>query len=666
MSENSQKPQEPQEPQKPQKPQKPGQLALVMGTAGHIDHGKTSLVRALTGVDLDRLAEEKRRGITIELGFVSLELSDSRRIGVVDVPGHERFIKTMVAGAQGIDFVMLVVAADEGVMPQTVEHFDICKLLGVRKGLVALTKCDKADDETIALATEEIREMVAGSFLEGAPIVPCSSVTGEGIEKLREVIAQVADELVPRSSEGIFRMPVDRSFSVKGFGTVITGTVTSGKVSRGDEVEILPGKARTTVRDLEAHGEKVETAGAGQRLAINLSGIDRKEINRGQWVTEAGRIGLTRTIDTWVFVLPTHRAPIEHSRETGFHAGTAFVIAELDLLGADSILPGHEGAARLHLKEPLPLIAGDRFVLRSYARKTTVAGGEIIDPMPKSRTEHRGRKGRKAAADFIKQIVNGNMTERVEKLIEASGFSGVSRSQLLLRVRVMSSETDSIIEKLAKAGALICAGNSDLLITIENFKALSEGLKETLTQYHKSNPLEIGPSRAAFSGMRRRRIPDEIYGSALSALVDSGEVVFEGDKLRLKSHKPSASGVDRKALDSVEQLLKNAGKTPPTVAEISQKLGRDKKDTSALLKHMMETGLVCKVSDELYFHRAAIEEIKNKLITFLTQHDGIEPTGFKDMVGVSRKYAIPLLEYFDRERITMRVENRRVLRQGGK
>jgi len=648
------------------KSQKPGHLALVMGTAGHIDHGKTSLVRALTGVNLDRLAEEKRRGITIELGFVSLELSDSRRIGVVDVPGHERFIKTMVAGAQGIDFVMLVVAADEGVMPQTVEHFDICKLLGVRKGLVALTKCDRADAETISLAAEEIREMAAGSFLENAPIVPCSSVTGEGIEKLREVIAQVASELVPRSGEGIFRMPVDRSFSVKGFGTVITGTVTSGRVGRGDEVEILPGHARATVRDLEVHGEKVETAGAGQRLAINLSGIDRKEIARGQWVIEAGRIGLTRTIDAWVSVLPTHRAPIEHSREIGFHVGTAFIIAELDLLGADCILPGEDGPARLHLKEPLPLIAGDRFVLRSYARKTTVAGGEIIDPMPKSRTEHRGRKGKKAVADFIREIVTGNAEERIEKLIEASGFTGVSRSQLHLRAPVMLSETDSIIAKLAKSGELICARNSDLLITLGNFKALSEELKETLAQYHKSNPLETGPSRAAFSGMRRRRIPDEIYESVLHALVDSEDVAFEGDKLRLKSHKPSASGVDKKALDSVEQLLKNAGNTPPTIAEISQKLGRDKKDMSALLKHMMETGLVCKVSDELYFHHAVIAEIKSKLVEHLSRHDGIEPVDFKDMVGVSRKFAIPLLEYFDRERLTMRVGNRRVLRQGGK
>jgi len=636
---------------------------LVMGTAGHIDHGKTMLIRALTGEDLDRLREEKARGITIELGFVALELGDGRRVGVVDVPGHERFVKTMVAGAQGIDFVLLAVAADEGVMPQTREHLDICVLLGVEKGLVALTKSDKVDRETLELAVEDVRDAVAGTFLEGAPVIPCSAVTGEGVEELRSAIAAVADEIVPRSGEGIFRMPVDRSFSVRGFGTVVTGTVISGRIKKGDEVEVLPGGRKGSVREMESHGEKLGSAVAGHRLAVNISGVDRREVGRGQWVTSAGAMELTRTVDAMVTVLPGAKAPLEHAHEIGLHVGTAFIIAELDLLGARRLDPGAESALRLHLREPLPLAAGDRFVLRSFARRMTVAGGEIADPFPGERTLHRGRRGKKKAAEFLLSLSRAPARERVRRLIDAAGLKGAKRGRLLLRVPDFPRRVDDALAGLVQEGEVVrCGGRDEVFVTKGHFAAFRESLYEALAAYHESHPMETGVSRASFRSSNASRVSQEIFDTALDALVRSGRVAVEGDKLRTSEHAPSAGDADVKVLDSLENVLKSSGITPPALNELAKKVGRDRKVVAGLLKYMVESGRAEKVSDDLYFHPEAISAIKSSLREHFRKNEGIDPVGFKELFGVSRKYAIPLLEYLDRERFTMRVGNRRVLR----
>ncbi len=637
---------------------------LVMGTAGHIDHGKTMLIRALTGEDLDRLREEKKRGITIELGFVALDLGDGRRVGVVDVPGHEKFIKTMVAGAQGIDFVLLVVAADEGVMPQTREHLDICVILGVKRGLVALTKSDKVDSETLELATEDVKDAVTGTFLEGAPVIHCSAVTGKGIDELRNAIKSVADELTPRSGDGIFRMPVDRSFSVKGFGTVVTGTVISGIVNKGDEIQVLPGGEKGSVRELESHGAKLKSAVAGHRLAVNISGIDRREVGRGRWIGAAGRFELARTVDTLVSVLPDIKAPLEHAHETGLHVGTAFIIAELDLLGAKELAPGEEGAVRLHLREPLPLAAGDRFVLRSFARKLTVAGGEVVDPFPGERALHRGRKGKRAAVDFIPQISRASTRETARQLIETAGLKGVGRSRLLLRVGDFPSRVEEVVGKLVEEGEIInCGGRGELLISKNNFVSLREMLYEALAGYHGSHPMETGPSRASFKSAHAARISREVFDAALNALTRSGRVAAAGDKLRTSAHSPEALDADKEVLAELETVLKSAGKTPPTFSEIADRVGRNKKTVAMLLKYMVESGRAEKISEDLYFHPEAVVEIKSSLREHLKKHEGIDPVEFKKLFGVSRKYAIPLLEYLDRERFTMRVGNRRVLRE---
>ena len=639
---------------------------LVMGTAGHIDHGKTALVRSMTGVDLDRLEEEKRRGITIELGFVSLDLGEGFRIGVVDVPGHERFIKTMVAGAHGMDFVLLVVAADEGVMPQTVEHLDICKLLKIGKGLVALTKADKADDEMRELAVEEVHELVEGSFLEGAPIIPCSAVTGEGVDELKKEILEIAGTIKARSGDGIFRVPVDRSFSAKGFGTVVTGTIISGTVAKGDEVEILPGGKKATVRDLEVHGEKVARAAAGRRLAINLSGIERREVGRGRWVVGKNKIELTRSIDAYVSVLADHDAAIEHAHEIGFHTGTAFAIAELDLLGESRLEPGAEGPVRIHLSEKLPLLAGDKFVLRSYARKTTVAGGEIIDPHPRYRVAHRGRKGKRAGARFLSEMVTLDVGSKIEGLVETAAFWGVSKSTLYLRVPVSPDEIDAELAKLIDEGKIKkTTGKKELLISRGKAAELREEVFGILGGYHENHPLESGPGKGALKDMIKKRVPIEVFELVLGMLVDAKRVVAKGDKIRLATHSPDAAGSDRETLDKIEELLEKSGNTPPTLKVLAERAGVDPKKARPLMKFLVESGKAIKVSEDLYFHSNAVGTIRKTMEAYFEKNESIDPVAFKDLVGVSRKFAIPLLEYFDREKYTMRVGNSRVPRRDG-
>lgn len=636
--------------------------ALLMGTAGHIDHGKTALIRALTGVDLDRLEEEKRRGITIELGFVALDLGGGERIGVVDVPGHERFIKTMVAGAQGIDMVLLVIAADEGVMPQTVEHLDICRLLGVRKGIIALTKSDKADGEMRMLATDEIQELIKGSFLEGAPIVSCSAVTNDGIEELRKTIADVARSLPRRSERGMFRMPIDRSFSVKGFGTVVTGSVIAGNIKKGDDVEIIPGGRRATVRELEVHGEKVDLAGAGQRLAVNLAGVERAGVGRGMWLARPGSIKPTRTADVRLEILKTAGGPLHNGLELLAHAGTAHVLAEIDLFGNRAINPGDIDVARLHFKEPMALLAGDRIVLRSFARQATVAGGLTLDPLPGERVAHRGRRGKRESPQFLIKLDSAKPAERIAMLVVASDRTGTLASHLIQRMPLAPEETAAMVEIASRKTILKIAGREELLIGRGVFDSISGEIVEMLRSHHRDRPMETGLSRGALKGKRFRRAPDSVYAAAIESLIKSGRIESDGDLVRLKEHKASAGLADQGDVAAIEKALKDGGFTPPAPAQIAESLGRDKKDVLRLLKFLTDQNRARRISEDLFYLPAAIDEIKRLLESYLAGHESIGPVDFKGITGTSRKFAIALLEYFDRERVTIRVGDKRILR----
>jgi len=636
--------------------------AVLMGAAGHIDHGKTSLIRALTGVDLDRLEEEKRRGITIELGFVALDLGDGERIGVVDVPGHERFVKTMVAGAQGIDMVLLVVAADEGVMPQTVEHLDICRLLGVRKGLVALTKSDKADEETRLLAVEEVRELTNGTFLEGAPIVPCSAVTGEGIEALRKTIAEMARSLPRRSGHGIFRLPVDRSFSVKGFGTVVTGSVIGGSVRKGEEVEIVPGGRRATVRELEVHGEKVESAAAGHRLAINLAGVERGGVGRGMWLVRPGSMIPSRTADVRLETLRALGGPLRHGTELIAHAGTAHILVEIDLFGERAMNPGEVMMARLHFKGPLALLAGDRLVLRSFARKATIAGAEVLDPLPGERVAHRGRKGKRESPEFLRKLDSAKPPQRLEMLVAASKRAGAITGRLKQRMPVNPEETSAIIEAAEKNRILKVGGREELLLARGVFDSIGREIIEQVKAHHDSHPMEGGLSRGALRSRGFRRVPEAILAAALDGLIKSKLIESDGDLLRMKGHKAREGDAERQDVASIEKAIMDGGFSPPAPSQIAQSLGKDKKDVMRLLKFLTEQGRARRVSEDLFYHPRSIDEIKKLLESYLASHESIGPVDFKELTGTTRKFAIALLEYFDRERVTIRVGDKRILR----
>lgn len=637
--------------------------AILMGTAGHIDHGKTALVKALTGVDLDRLEEEKRRGITIELGFASLELGGDLRIGIVDVPGHEKFIKTMVAGAQGMDMAMLVVAADEGIMPQTVEHLDICRLLGVKKGLIALTKCDKVDEETILIAKEELKELVKGTFLEDAPMVACSALTGAGIDELKKAIASVALSVPSKLEDGIFRLAIDRCFSVKGFGTVVTGTVTAGVIVKGEGVEVLPSGAKGNVREMEVHGRKVDRAIAGQRLALNISGIEKQDAGRGQWVVKASTVPTTRTADVLIEVLKS-MSSIKHKTELLFHVGTAHVIAEVDLLGDKEIPPGKTAPARLHFETPLVLLAGDRFVLRSFARQATVGGGVVLDPLPGSRVVHRGKKGKKMAREFLELLSKSEPKKRVQMLVSASEMLGIAMKQLPLRVPVVPLEATELRDALIAGDEIISiAGRDEIIIEKKAFEDIGKRVIEYLKEYHEKNPMEIGIPKSVIKMKFFRRAPENVFAFLLDTLIRSGTIESEGDKIRIAGRKAIALGKDKADLEFLEKAITDGGKTPPTVGQLADMLGKDKREILRLLKFLVEQGRVKRVGEELFYERKILEEIQALTVAYLKEHGEITPVEFKSITGASRKFSIPLLEYLDREGVTIRKGDKRILKK---
>lgn len=637
--------------------------AVLMGTAGHIDHGKTALVRALTGVDLDRLAEEKRRGITIELGFASLELETDLRVGIVDVPGHERFIKTMVAGAQGMDMAMLVVAADEGIMPQTIEHLEICRLLGVKRGLIALTKSDKVDEETILIAKEELKELVRGTFLEGSPIVACSAVTGAGIDELKKTIASLALSIPPKFEDGIFRLPIDRCFSVKGFGTVVTGTVTAGTIVKGDNVEILPGNVGGIVRGMEVHGRKVERAVAGQRLALNITGIEKQNAGKGQWVVKKGTLSTTRTADVIVEILRS-APPLQHKTELLFHVGTAHVIAEADLLGEKEISSGKTASARLHFDVPLVLLAGDRFVLRSFARQATIGGGVVLDPLPSGRVIHRGKKGKRASREFLELLGASEPEQRLYLLVTASGIGGMRTKDVPLRVPVSPPEALKMRDALIEKGKIISGGGrEETLIDKKVFEEVCEQIVEYLKEYHERNQMEAGLSKSAVKGKFLRRANDGVFTFLLSSLIERGIIESEGDIIKVAGRKAIVPDKEKADLEIIEKAILEGGRTPPTTAQLAEMLGRDKKEILRLLKFLVEQGKMKRVSEELFFGQKTVEEIKSLTVAYLREHGEITPVEFKSITGTSRKFSVPLLEYFDREGITIRKGDKRILKK---
>jgi selenocysteine-specific elongation factor len=613
---------------------------IIVGTAGHIDHGKTALVKALTGIDADRLEEEKRRGITIDIGFAHLQLTPVIRLGFVDVPGHERFVKNMLAGVGGIDLVLFVVAADESIKPQTREHFDICRLLGIPRGIVALTKADLVDEDILGLVRLEIEELVAGSFLEGAPVVPVSSVTGAGLDDLRKELARAAATVPEKNAAGHFRLPIDRAFSVKGFGTVVTGTLVSGVVEKEQEVEVYPSGRRLRVRGVQVHGSRADRAVAGQRTAINLADIEPSELARGDVLSVPGRFRAVKQVECRLDLLRSAK-PLKHRAPVHFHSGTAEIEAEVRLFGGASVVqPGGSTFARIVLRDPALLLPGDRFIIRMFSPVITIGGGVVID-----NSERRYKD-----PERLEILASSDAPARIALLVREATF-GAGIDELIARTGMQAEE----ISKAATRAPLVVI-LPGWYVDRAWFQSTRDRLVQAVRQYHQKQPLQPGISK---QDLRSRELPDAPAFVLDALLAAAKEIVSEGETVRLASHKVVLKEDEEQARAAIERAFEEAGLAVPAVTEVLAKSGVEQARARTLLAILLREKRLARISDELVFHRTAIDKLRQMLGPRKAQR--FDVAAFKEWTGVSRKYAIPLLEFLDREHITRREGNERLV-----
>ncbi len=630
---------------------------VVVGTAGHIDHGKTSLVKALTGTDTDRLPEEKARGITIDLGFAFLEEPDGLTIEIVDVPGHERFVRNMLAGVGGIDLAMLVIAADEGVMPQTREHLAICSLLRIKAGLIALTKADLVEPDWLELVREDVAGAVRGTFLEGAPILPVSAKTGQGLGELRAALRTLAASVPSRGTDQLPRLPIDRVFTVRGFGTVVTGTLTAGTLATDDRVEVYPKGAEAKIRGLQTHGHAVTSARAGQRTAINLQGLERAALERGDVVGLPGTLVPSTLVDGTLELLPDAPRPVKTRTRVRFHVGTSEIMARALLLDRTELAPGDTAFARFRLEARLVARPGDRFVVRSYSPVVTIGGGTLLDVDPP-----RFRRKGTAAIDHLSLLQTGSPEVVLEEHIRHVGAGGVRLTTLAGRVPFGPARLRELLEKLQAAGRAV-AIDRDWFIHPDSFTRLRGLVVDELTAFHRASPLKPGMSREELRG-RAGAADERVFGFLLSSLDAEGIVKIDRDKVRLASHAVRLSPEQQRIVDVLESEFSRAEAAPPSAEEALGRAGVKGDDEHELFQLLVQSGKLVRVKDSLFFHARALDAIQGKLVALLRERKDIGPSDIKDLLGISRKYAIPLLEFFDQRRVTARVGERRILRAG--
>lgn len=635
--------------------------SLIVGTAGHIDHGKSALVRALTGTDPDRLPEEKKRGITIDLGFADLRLDDFS-LGFVDVPGHERFIKNMLAGAHGIDLLALIIAADEGVMPQTREHFDICQLLGVSDGVVVITKKDLVEDEMLMLVEEEAKDLVSGSFLADAPIVAVSSRTGEGLEDLRSELKQVAKRARPRSSENVMRLPVDRAFSMKGFGAVVTGTLISGQITEADELELLPERRQVRVRGIQVHGKSVSKAEAGQRTAVNLAGIDVRSISRGMVLAPSGQLRPTQMLDVELHVLPLASRGVRSRSRVRFHIGAAEVLGRVKVLDeVGEIPPGDSGLVQIRLESPVVALHGDRFIVRSYSPLETLGGGTVLDPFA---IKHRS-KGLSVVRQNLHQLSKPERDAKLTVLLQNAGERGIRRADVLAATGWKPEIISAELARLKSSNSIIDANG--ILIDPESFGRLSDAVMSELERYHKREPLSRGMLRETLREKLFSHSLPELFGAVIIQLELKGKIVLEKETLRLATHKVDLSEEEQKLQKRIEEIYMNDRLEVPTLEDAMHRAGLDSKQLThgrKILQLLIDGGLLVRIQGDMFVHTKALEALKHKLLEYAQQHEPerlIDVGKFKELAKISRKYAIPLLEYFDRSHVTRRAGDKRLI-----
>ncbi|MBN2062531.1 MAG: selenocysteine-specific translation elongation factor [Deltaproteobacteria bacterium] len=630
---------------------------IILGTAGHIDHGKTSLIKALTGIDTDRLKEEKARGITIELGFAHLKLPSGEVIGIIDVPGHEKFVKNMVAGATGIDLVALIIAADEGVMPQTREHLEICQLLKIKHGLVVLTKKDMVDNEWLDLVKEDISEFLSGSFLEDAPVITVSSVTGDGLDNLLSELDRLIRIIPEREQGNFFRLPIDRIFTMKGFGTVVTGTAVSGDIMVGDEVTVYPTGIPSKIRGIQVHGQEMEKVRAGLRTAINLQGVEKVNIQRGDVLAARDSLMRSFMIDAVLDLLSTSPRKLKNRAKVRFHSGTSEIISTLILLDREELNPGESCFAQIRLDQPTVLLQGDRYILRSYSPVRTIGGGIVLNALP-------GKKKRfsKDVLAELKILMDAELEKRVEQFIFMGRFRGAENKKLQFLANTSGKELDGVLKGLLAKKVVYQYNKENGSIIHSHFlqKAIEE-ITAILGEYHERFPLKIGLQKEELRSRSIRANEQKLFNYIINRLIRDSVIIQEKELLRLKSHRVMLARDQEKTRDLIEEIYLKGGLQPPYFKELRDKFPDGAVDD--VLQVMVKNGILHKIKEDLYFHNQHIDVLEGRLTAYLKENDEITTPQFKEMTGTSRKYTIPLLEYFDRSGVTVRVGDNRLLRK---
>jgi selenocysteine-specific elongation factor len=631
---------------------------IILGTAGHIDHGKTSLIKALTGVNTDRLKEEQARGITIELGFASMDLPGGWHLGIVDVPGHEKFVKNMVAGATGIDMVAMVIAADEGVMPQTREHMEICALLGIQHGLIALTKTDLVDEEWMELVIEDIRDFSRGTFLEDCAIVPVSSATGDGIQAFVDTLEELSAAVPERSVTNLFRLPVDRVFTMKGFGTVITGSLVSGRVKVGDTITIYPSMITSKVRGIQVHNESVEEAGPGMRTAINFQGLEKASVNRGEVISTPRSLKPSYMVDVSLHFLNSNHKPAKNRTKVRFHTGTSEVFGYLVLLDREDLKPGEDIVAQLRLDTPVSLVRDDRFVIRSYSPVRTIGGGKVLNPVPPKHKQFQPK-----VVEGLKGLIDNPPEEVVSFHVQDADVTGVTYSNLVIMTNLPEKQLTSITQGLSSTREIIQIDKENRLFVHKSvFASLQDNMVSSLENYHQANPLKAGMSKEELKSKFPMKAADKLFSAVMNQMLKANTIVQEGEVVKLEGHKVSL-GFDQTTIkEKVLDIYQKSGLTPPYFKEVTKTLGVDPAVAKDVLMLLVNEGTMIKAKEDLFFHVEPYDDLKKRLKDFLMANEEITTPQFKEMTGVSRKYIIPLLEYFDARNVTIRVGDSRKLR----
>jgi selenocysteine-specific elongation factor len=613
---------------------------IILGTAGHIDHGKTSLIKAISGTDTDRLKEEKERGITIELGFASL-----------DLPG---------AGATGIDIVVMVIAADEGVMPQTREHMEICTLLGIQHGLIVMTKTDMVDEEWLELALEDIREFSQGTFLEDAPILPVSSVTGDGIPELISTIAEIAGSIPQRPPSSLFRLPIDRVFTMKGFGTVITGTLVSGKINVGETIMVYPTGITSKVRGIQVHNQSAESAEAGMRTAINFQGLDKTAVKRGEVLSTPNALIASYMVDVSFHYLASSKKPLKNRTLIRFHTGTSEVMGYLILLDQEELPPGQTVVAQLRLDSPVAIVKDDRFVVRSYSPVRTIGGGQVLNPIPQ---KHKRLK--QDVIDGLQHLTDEDPEAIISQQIQQAGYGGVSFSHLKIMTNLTDKQLDTALQHLLSKKTISQTDKQNRIFLHQfTFDQLIQKTAEYLANYHAANPLKAGMPKEELKSKFPQLSDPKVFNLILNQMLKSNQIAQEENTVRLSDHRVSLGADQTDIRKKIQAIYKKGGLQPPYFRDVPNLLEVDPNHTRDVMLLLVEEGQIVKTKDDLYFHVDAITELKNRLVDFLKAHGDITTPQFKEMTGASRKYVIPLIEYFDASKVTLRVGDSRKLRGG--